>query len=298
MRPFRSLLIYFTLVFIGGALFAPWLYWLAHQLAANVPAMAKLASNPFSRFVDRSLLGAALIGIWPLLRFNGTTSGQDMGLTTKKSSAPWLVARGFAVGFGSLACVAIVAILFGARLFNATHSGGQILGRAGSAALIAAIVAFLEEILFRGTLFGILRKTFSWQTALVISSAVYALVHFMQKANPPAVVQWWSGLAMLPKLFQNCPPFMPALLTLFIAGAILAVAYQRSGSLFFSMGLHGGWIFWLKFYSFLTVTAPSANSVIWGTDRLIDGWVALFIMCGVFGFVWKTNVIGETRDPK
>jgi hypothetical protein len=292
MRPVRSLLIYFVLVFVGGALLAPWLYWFTLDLAAHLPLFDKLASNPFHRFVGRSLLGAALLGLWPLLRSCRMLHWRDVGLNAGGRS-PAGVVFGFLLGFGSLACVALPAISLGGRSINPAHSSAQIVGHVFSAALAAIIVSILEEILFRGALFGILRKALSWPKALVLSSAVYALAHFLQKADSPGPPNWWSGLALLPKMFQGGPPLIPAVFTLFVAGAVLALAYQRTGALFFSMGLHAGWIFWLKFYGFLTVKTPGANPSIWGADTLIDGWLALPILGCVFWIVSRMKIAGE-----
>ena len=77
MRSLRALVIYLVGVFIGGALLAPWLYWLA-QIAA--PSFPLLARTPFHRFVDRSLLILALTGLWPLSRALGLNSWRDVGL--------------------------------------------------------------------------------------------------------------------------------------------------------------------------------------------------------------------------
>jgi hypothetical protein len=48
MRPIRSLLIYFAVVFPGGALLAPWLYWLAQWAAGHWSALSGLACQPRS----------------------------------------------------------------------------------------------------------------------------------------------------------------------------------------------------------------------------------------------------------
>ena len=59
MRPLRALGIYFLVVFAGGALLAPLLYWLAQSFAAEFP---KIAHSAFHRYVSRSLEGIALLG--------------------------------------------------------------------------------------------------------------------------------------------------------------------------------------------------------------------------------------------
>jgi uncharacterized protein len=78
--------------------------------------------------------------------------------------------------------------------------------------------------------------------------------------------------------FPNSNAVLAAFFNLTLAGVLLGLAYQRTGNLYFSIGLHAGWIFWLRFYSFLTLPAPHANLRLWGTDKLIDGWMAFAIL--------------------
>src|ERR1700685_3826454 len=113
MRPFRALVIYLAVVFIGGALLAPWLYWLAQSCAHSIP---KIAAAPFHRYVDRSLLILALAGLWPLLRELGATSLREVGLVLPYGPSKKLFG-GLLLGFFSLAVVAGIAIAFGDRVF-------------------------------------------------------------------------------------------------------------------------------------------------------------------------------------
>jgi membrane protease YdiL (CAAX protease family) len=289
MRPLRSLLVYFAVVFAGGALLAPWLYWLAQWAAGCWPACAGLAAKPFHRFLDRSLLGLALLCLWPLLRCGGIRSWRSLGFTREGRPALRLLC-GFSVGWASLAAAALLAFFCGARSLTRTHSAAEISHCLLSAALTAVIVAVLEEMLFRGALFGLLRQSMPWPAALAVSSAVYSAVHFIQTAEPAGSVQWYSGLALLWKMIGHPPPLIPAFLTLFVAGAALALAYQRSGSLHFSIGLHAGWIFWLKSYRFLLHPAGPAQSF-WGGDNLIDGWLSLVILTAVLALVARKKKV-------
>ena len=70
---------------------------------------------------------------------------------------------------------------------------------------------------------------------------------------------------------------------------ILALAYQRTGTLYFSIGLHAGWIFWLKSYGFLTNSQAEAGTWFWGTAKLVDGWLALIVLTLVLIFLWHSQ---------
>ena len=289
MRPIRSLLVYTAWVFLGGALLAPWLYWSGQWLATQVPTFHPLANIPFHRFVNRSLLALALIGLWPLPRGLGARSCQDVGLV-RPTGQRRLLTGGLLLGFVSLACLAMVVLAFGGRQVNIDVSPGRLPGKLLGAALTAAVVAVLEEILFRGAIFGALRKTCRWPAALAISSSIYAIVHFFSRPQSPPEIHWTTGLALLPAMlrgFADVERVVPGFFNLALAGASLALAYQRTGNLYFSIGLHAGWIFWLKSYGFLTRDTAGVNPWFWGTNRLIDGWFALPVLAITLRVIWK-----------
>ncbi|HEY3861430.1 MAG TPA: CPBP family intramembrane glutamic endopeptidase [Verrucomicrobiae bacterium] len=290
-RPIRFLLLYLTVVFLGGALLAPCLYWGTQWAAGHWPALSHLAASPFHRFLDRALLGLALLCLWPLLRGGGMRSWRDLGFG-RQDGMGGQAARGFALGWVSLAVVALLAFVCGARALAPNHSAADILRCLLGAASAAAIVAVLEELVFRAALFGLLRQSMSWPAALVLSSAVYAAVHFIHSNDAGAPVRWNSGLELLWRMASHPPPMIPAFLTLFAAGSILALSYQRRGALYFSIGLHAGWIFWLKSYRFF-LRPSGASSAFWGTDNLIDGWFAFLVLAALFVVLLYTRPENE-----
>ena len=296
MRPVRSLLFYLGFVLLGGALLAPWLYWTAQFLAIHFPALEKMAGNPFHRFVNRSLLAMALIGLWPFLRGLDVRTLRDIGVV--KPAGEWhRLAHGGAVGFCSLACVAGVVLVAGARTMNGEISAVRLVEKMLGAAVTAIVVAVVEEMLFRGAIFGALRKTCRCPVALVISSVVYAAVHFFGKTDLTGGVSWASGLAVLPLMlrgFVDIEQVVPGFFNLTMAGALLALAYQRTGNLYFSVGLHGGWIFWLKSYGFLTREVPGAHAWFWGTSKMVDGWLALPALAAVLMLLGRLLPRGES----
>src|SRR3954454_2815060 len=106
MRLTRALLIYFIVVFVGGALLGPVLYKMGHGFHS-------LEKVPFHRFVDRAILGLALICLWPLLKVMGITSWSALGF--QNSEEKWRdVVPGILIGFFSLAVIAFLSIATGA----------------------------------------------------------------------------------------------------------------------------------------------------------------------------------------
>jgi uncharacterized protein len=295
MRPFRALVIYLVVVFLGGALLAPWFYRLAQSVASSFP---HIANSPFHRSVDRSLLMLALAGLWPFLRALGVTSGREIGLVSPRGQWKKLFG-GLLLGFVMLAVNAGTVIVCSDRAIIRDLTAHKIVGTIFGAMGTAVVVALLEEILFRGGIFGGLRKTFYWPLALGVSSSIYALVHFLQRPELTGPVAWNSGLALLPRMLGGFAAFhalVPGFFTLLLAGILLCLAYQRSGNLYFSIGLHTGWIFCLKTYGAFTAGATPAGTWFWGTGKLIDGWLA-FLVLGVTFAVIRFLPLKPRREP-
>jgi membrane protease YdiL (CAAX protease family) len=80
------------------------------------------------------------------------------------------------------------------------------------------IISFNEELSFRGYILQRLAQAWGLPAAIVVSSLVFALVHVL---NP------------------NVQPL--AMVSLFVAGLLLACAYLVSRSLWLPIGLHIGW---------------------------------------------------------
>lgn len=289
MRPHRALVIYLAVVFVGGALLAPWLYWLVQSVAGSLP---RLANAPFHRYVNRSLLILALGGLWPLLKALGAHTAADIGLVRSVGQGRRL-ATGFAVGVVSLWVVAGIALFAGARALPEQMTFGKLAGKLFGAAATAAVVAVMEEILFRGGIFGGLKRVLDGRVALVVSSAVYALMHFLARTQHVGEVHWASGLALLPQMFAGfgeLHALVPGFLNLTLAGALLALAFQRTGNLYFSIGLHAGWIFWLKSYDALTREVAGANVWLWGSAKMIDSWLAFGVLVATLLLLPKIKV--------
>lgn len=293
-RPLLALALFLLAVFAGGALLAPWLYDAVQAVAPGT----KLARAPFARVVNRSLLLVALLGVPFYVRASGIRRWADVGLDPRRIA--WRrVAAGFALGFFSLAAVCGVALAAGARTLT-PRTPGQLAGHVAGALATALLVGVIEELLFRGAIFGGLRRAMPWMAALVLSSAIYAIVHFMGRPRNPAEIDWLSGVRVLPTMLAAMLQpggLVPAFLNLTLAGMVLGLAYYFTGDILTSIGIHAGWIFWLKFYGYLTKAVPGTDPVFWGTRKLVDGWLAFVALVVVLGIVTIVMRRGSRGQP-
>jgi membrane protease YdiL (CAAX protease family) len=109
------------------------------------------------------------------------------------------------------------------------------------------VVPLIEELFFRGLILGLLLRGTAPVLANLISSVLFAALHFLKEANPAHhKVIWSSGFSALRHSFgQFHQPtlIVGAFATLFLIGWILGDARIRTKALWLSYGLHAGWIF-------------------------------------------------------
>jgi membrane protease YdiL (CAAX protease family) len=96
--------------------------------------------------------------------------------------------------------------------------------------------------------------------------------------------------------FADFYAFVPAFFSLVLAGTLLGLAYQRTGNLYFSIGLHAGWIFWLKTYGAFTASAPHATTCFWGTGKMVDGWLAFVVLAATLA-LFKFLPLKRKSEP-
>ncbi len=278
-----------------AALVAPWAFHLGQWAAGEAGFFKGLGTQPFHRYLNRCLLLTAVAGLWPLARAFRLTSRPSLGLAWPAGSRRLLVV-GLAAGFGSLLAAALLMALAGVRTFNFSHEPRVLLELLLNATVSGVLVAVLEELFFRGIVFGALRQSLAVPAAIVISSLIYSALHFLARVEHVGPVEWDSGLALLPRMLRGIAApenLAPAGLTLAVGGAVLALAYQRTGSLWFSIGLHAGWIFWLKVFKTVTSPGTAPGSAFWGTEKLLDGWLALVVMGVLLVGVARSRWLGQ-----
>lgn len=202
------------------------------------------------------------------------------------------LAIGSLVGAASLVAAALIAMLFGgfAFSFKPAEFLPAALNTLVMSGLIFVLAAAAEEILFRGyPLQTVLRSWPAW-LAVVPSSIMFAYVHL---ANP-----------------NVAPGFTFVNTTL--AGVWLAVAYLRTRSLWFPLGVHWSWNWTMGALlglpvSGITEIAPEPllraadRGPAWltGGSYGIEGGAACTVALLLSTiFIWRTRLISPTADMK
>lgn len=102
-------------------------------------------------------------------------------------------------------------------------------------------VALLEETVFRGALFGGLRRAFGATEAVFVGSVLFAVLHFPDYRFLDTDAPFWErGMAIVPALIELAqqPRWLDAGVALLALGALLSVMRLHDGNLWRCIGLH------------------------------------------------------------
>ena len=283
MKEAGKIFAYLCGVLLLGGVLAPPLYWGAQGLA-DAGVLVVLRKYPFQKFFNRGVLIAAVVLLWPLVRWLGL---RDWRPAAFRKDPLWKGRLWAGVGLGAGAMVLLGAALWGAGVyrFRGVPDAGAFLSVAGS----AVVVGLLEEALFRGALTGLLLRGMGQAGALWWTSGLFALVHFLKP--DPAVrvpeVGWLSGFALVPHSFhQFAEPllFVGGFGTLLTLGLVLGVALRRTGSLWMSIGFHGGLV--LAKGVFLKSFGQVAELPPWAGPQLQVGLAPVCALVLAGGALW------------
>jgi uncharacterized protein len=274
------------LMFFGLTATVRVIYGLALYLAPQISAPTHFADLVF-RFI---LLGASLAAGYICVRVLEGLPWRSLGLTLH---ARWLrdLLIGSVIGIVSLALATAIAFAAGGLQFSLSPKPIQSIA---TTVLLSAglflIAALAEEALFRGyPLQTLARARLIW-AGVLLTSLPFAVGHL---DNPNA-----GGVLA----FVNTA----------LAGVWLAVAYLRTRSLWFPLGVHWAWnwalgaLFGLP-VSGITKVAP--NPILVGSDLGpawltgarygIEGGVACTIALLISTiFIWKTGLVSATAELK
>jgi membrane protease YdiL (CAAX protease family) len=154
-----------------------------------------------------------------VLDYNNSPIASALGLPFNfDAGRQWSI--GLALGALLITADVVLIACFGSLQLH-IHLGSRTLLRFAAVTVLLLLGALMEELSFRGYPFQKLTEAFGAFWAVVILSALFGAVHLW---NPDAqgVLSW-------------------AFLNTIVVGLLFALARIRTGSLWFSFGLHFGW---------------------------------------------------------
>jgi uncharacterized protein len=249
MKSYQRLFIFGLLALALTALLSPWAAAVWEQFISRHPGWEEYHYS-FSRIFDRFFMIAGIILFFVCRPFLGIGSWSELGLTPRTHAARNVfVGAGFALG--SMVLLAAVMSLTDVFVPFFRLSLSESLARCGKALVAAIAAGFMEEIFFRGIIFKGLRDDLGSYGGYFFAALFFSAIHFVQPANNAVLtgIDPWAGVRHVSQSFQ---PFLdlgtlfPGLFGLFLIGIILSYAFERTGTLYLSIGLHAGWIFGLK----------------------------------------------------
>ena len=197
-------------------------------------------------------------------------------------------------GFGLIVAAASMLLVYLIGLFVGVYGpAGLDSGVAGDLLKIIIgmlLIGVIEEILFRGYILNAIRKSLGPVAAVLLSSALFAVVHFIKPAEPETVDHWYSGLQLVGHLFAKAgDTFWPEVCTLFCMGTVLATLSYWTRSVYLAIGLHAGWVWIMMLFRLFT---ENQGKLVWlyGPGEWISkGWVGPIMALAVWAVVFATR---------
>ena len=176
---------------------------------------------------------------------------------------------GLLLGASALCALALLGLLSGSCQIAVTADRVKLWRTVLGFIPAAALVGFLEELVFRGFILQHLLAC-SRLVAVITSSALYAVVHLKTTTFNLATFLELGGL--------------------FLLGVVLSLSYLSTGQLYLSIGLHAVLAYGARVNKLILAFNASSLSWLVGTSRLVNGlasWAVLVILGWVV--VWWTR---------
>lgn len=249
LKSHQRLLIFMLLILALTCVVSPWLAMGADWFATRWSPWP-MERYSFSRIFNRTFMISGIVLFFVCRRLLKIERFSQLGLVASLKQGCDLFV-GWALAIASMLLLGVAMSFAGAFTPFFRLSLSESLSQCASGLLSGIFVGFFEEIFFRGILFKGLLAEGRRVRAYVLANLFYSALHFV-KPGEPYVLEQLAPLAGFRHLFFTFSPFLdpasilPGLFGLFFIGVVLSYALERTGSLYLSIGLHGGWVFSLK----------------------------------------------------
>ena len=246
----------------------------------------------FERIFNRIVMIGVLICVAIFVRIRKETF-TEYGLAWKPGSLRLLL-TGFIAPVAVLSVYVAIQTYFGqAEISFQNVAIVKWISRIILAVLTGLLIGSIEEFFFRGALFQFCKKLWASPNrglllSLFITNIFYAIVHFVHAKRPfiDSTPTFHDSLKLLSApfvSFSEIGAIWPGLIGLFIFGLMLNGLYLRTKSLYASIGLHAGAVFFIKTDGLLVHFG--SNNLLWGSGKMHDGIVGWFALAALYGIL-------------
>ena len=248
---------------------------------------------PFGKIIKKSAQFFLVLSIFPVMAFLKLKK-EDIGFAGKAVFFKQLL-QGFGLGFVTLMPVVIVLYGLGINVIDQSQvwTASLLAKKMALSLLLALIVSWIEEPLFRGIMLTGLKRKISVMAAILISAIYYAMLHFLDSDTniPYQELTLLSGFKLLGEAFANLlnPDILSALWALVMVGIFLGILRTEfKTSLGLCIGCHTSWVWQIKMSKSLFNTNFSSE-YLYLVNRyydgligpLVTGWLGL----AIFGYL-------------
>jgi membrane protease YdiL (CAAX protease family) len=217
----------------------------------------------------------------------------DLGFAVKAVFIKQLL-LGFIVGFVTLMPVFIVQYGLGIHIIDVTRqwTAGLVAEKMAISLSLALLISMIEEPIFRGILFVGLKKKLPVVAAILLSSAYYAALHFINSKTeiPLPQVDLLACFSLLVDAFANVlnPEHLSAFLALLMVGVFLGTLRSEvKDSLGLCIGCHTCWVWQIKMSKDLFNTDLNSEYVylVSRYDGVIGPLVTVWLALAILGYI-------------
>ena len=293
MKVFISFILFLIAALVVGAL----LSYPVHQL------ISLFTEIPLEKLVNKVSKLVAIAGIVPFLAIYALNSWQAAGLNISKREFWREYFVGLGIGIATLCILTGMIMLLDIRVIDNAYEFNiiNLIKTLAIGLVIGTLVAFIEEIFFRGVMMTGISRTTSLLGAAFLTATLYAGIHFIKSKGVAleGSVGFFSGLEVLQQMANKIflAKNLDSFLALMTVGLFLALVRVNKQHIAQNIGIHAGWVMVIKFTKDITNSNDSAElSYLVGDYDGIIGWLGfgyLSLLClGYYLFVLRPKING------
>ncbi len=246
----------------------------------------------FRTLFKRSTQLFLVCSIFPLM-YLLKLSRRDIGFSSRTEIFKQLQ-QGFGIGFITLFPVLAALYLLDVHVIDEAKPWTAIWvsKKLGMELLLALLIGFVEESVFRGILLTGLSKQFSRNAAIGLCAFYYAALHFLNSniEIPAQEAEIWSGFILLADAFTQWfnSDYISPFFSLFAVGIFLGVLKTHVPvSLALCIGCHASWVWQIKLSKHFFNINPHSGFLylVSGYDGVIGPMVTVWLLSAILVYI-------------